>query len=233
METQLVRLDAPYNIICGNGGQFGLHIATLIVVKETVEGVPEGKTMSDTLSVASYPVVAGNYKMAGETWLKTELKDCHVVCPQDVKFEPLSSLKRVMEYCAKQKVLHFMDRIPVAFSWAMTDNDIMILMPHDHNNKVITDYEVCLEFDEVDKGKTCMAFASKDSDFYFYMYFDNKPPFIYGVPTYEEAIVLMGRQRNQYLRLFEPEGLRSITFTTKNENYQWFVDKLNSYSLDD
>ncbi len=34
METQIVRLDAPYNLICSNAGKMALPIATLIVIRE-------------------------------------------------------------------------------------------------------------------------------------------------------------------------------------------------------
>ena len=61
MNTQLVRLDSPYNIICSSSGKFALHIATLIVVKEKIRGVVEGASMRDTLSVASYPVVSDGF----------------------------------------------------------------------------------------------------------------------------------------------------------------------------
>ena len=85
MDTQLVRLDAPYNIICGTDGSFALHIATLIVTKERIEGIPDGVPMRDTLSVATYPVVSKKNSADGQVWMNSELKDCYVVCEQGRK----------------------------------------------------------------------------------------------------------------------------------------------------
>lgn len=95
MDTQIVRHDAPYNIICGNNGDFALHIATLIVVKERMESRKKGSIMSEALSVSSYPVVCGSYDMDGQVWMKTEQKDCLVICRQNESVS-LYTLKKVM-----------------------------------------------------------------------------------------------------------------------------------------
>ena len=52
METQLVRLDKPYNIICGPDIKFGLHLATLIVVNEKPVKDAETGDVVDTYPVA-------------------------------------------------------------------------------------------------------------------------------------------------------------------------------------
>ena len=67
METQLVRLDKPYNIICGPDIKFGLHLATLIVVNEKPVKDAETGDVVDTYPVAkSYPVVGVEYGIDGE-----------------------------------------------------------------------------------------------------------------------------------------------------------------------
>ena len=83
MDTQIVRHDAPYNIICGNNGIFALHVATLIVIKERLKNGKRGTETTDAISVSSYPVVAGSYDMDGQVWMKTEQKDCLVICRQN------------------------------------------------------------------------------------------------------------------------------------------------------
>lgn len=244
METQLVRLDAPYNIICDTTGKFALHIATLIVVKEKTEGVPEASSLSNTLSVACYPVVSekgflgdsfmgsGKGKADGQVWMHTELKDCYIVSPQNYKSVGISRLKDVMKYYANQNMIDMPLRIASSFSWAMIQYGCKILLPEDENRKPIADYKVCLEFEESNKGKSCMVCADNKSVFYFYEYFDNEPPFNELVPTNTEAIKYMANLRDTYLQIFRYEGVRSITFTTKNEKYQWFVDKLNDAKFD-
>ena len=237
MDTQLVRLDAPYNIICDTAGNFALHIATLIVVKEKSGDAPEGSPSSNTLSVACYPVVSekgflgnsflgvGKGKADGQVWMHAELKDCYVVCPQNYKAVDVSQLKDLMEYYAKQKIVDMELRISAYFGLAMAKFGCKILLP-------LSDYKVTLEFDESNNGKSCMVYADNKSAFYFYEYFDNEPPFDRFIPTNAEAIKYMTELRNTYLQIFRYDGLKSITFTTKNEKYQWFVDKLNATKAD-
>lgn len=245
METQLVRLDKPYNIICNSKGYFALHIATLIVIKEKPEERVTGDLMSDSLSVASYPVViekgefcntfvgAGKGAADGQVWMNTELKDCYVVCPQNYKSVSISQLKNVMNFYAKQQMIDMPLRVTSSFSWAMTIYGCKIVLPVDENKKTITDFEVCLEFEESNNGTSCMVYGDNNSDFYFYEYFDNEPPFDRFVPTNSEAIKYMADLRDTYLRIFRYEGMRSITFTTKNEKYQWFVNQLNDIKFDE
>lgn len=235
METQLVRLDAPYNIICGTTGDFGLHIATLIVMRENKEG---------ELSVACHPVVSvkgeiggcfissGEGNADGQVWMHTRLEDCYVVCPQNYQTVSISELKNVMKYYAKLNMLDMPLRIASSFSWAMTKYGCKILLSEDENGITIRDEEVCLEFEENNNGKSCMVSADDDSPFYFYEYFDNEPPFNQFVPTNLEARKYMAELRDTYLQIFRYEGLRSIKFTTKNKAYQWFVDKLNATKAD-
>lgn len=232
METQLVRLDAPYNIICNSKGYFALHIATLIVVKEKIEGVVEGTPMRDTLSVASYPVVAGPFKSDGQVWMDTELEDCLVVCRQKESVS-LYTLKMVMEYCAKKNVSFFTEKIPTFFNMAMVMYGVKVTLPTDEKNKTIRDYEVSIKFEESDGGNSCMVFSDNDSDFYFYEYFDNEPPFSEFVPTNIEAIKYLADLRDNYLRIFRYEGVRSIHFATEDEKYKWFVDKLNNTKVNE
>ena len=230
METQLVRLDAPYNIICDTAGKFALHIATLIVVKEkTVACYP---VVSEKAFLADSFIGYGKGKADGQVWMHTELKDCYVVCPQNYKSVDISRLKDVIEYYAKQNMIDMELRISVSFSWAMTQYGCKILLPEDENRKPISDYKVTLEFEESNNGKSCMVYADNKSVFYFYEYFDNEPPFDRFIPTNTEAIKYMTELRNTYLQIFRYEGLKSITFTTRNEKYQWFVDKLNATKAD-
>ena len=81
MISQIVRLDAPYNIICSKSGQFGLHIATLIVVKEKIADATDDKKNSGSVTMENYPIV-NTHNMDGQTWKDTELKDCLVICRQ-------------------------------------------------------------------------------------------------------------------------------------------------------
>jgi hypothetical protein len=227
MDTQLVRLDAPYNIICGTDGYFALHIASLIVVKEQKTGKPNGVPMRDTVSVATYPVVNETYEADGQVWMNSELKDCYVVCRQDADSVLLDDLKHVMEYCAKNKVRDFREKIPMNFVSMMNRYGIGFM-----DLCINKDYEVCLEFEEGNNGRTCMVYADGASRFYFYEYFANDPDLFGALQTNSEAMDSIIELRDDYLRLFPKEVVRSITFITENADYQWFVDKLNNHKTD-
>lgn len=230
METQLVRHDKPYNIICGKNGSFALHVATLLTITETDRKDAAGNEIDQFPLIHSYPVVGRTYKIDGEVWTSTEQKDCLVVCREG---EPVSlyTLKKVMEFCAKN-VINYWLKTPAFFNLAMLEYGCRVVLPTDNSKKTISDYEVHLVFEEAEDGKTCMVYADKDSDFYFYEYFANAEEIISFVKTNSEAVKYIAELRDNYLMVLHAEGLRSITFKTENEEYQWFVDELNSTKPD-
>ena len=231
METQLVRHDKPYNVICGNNGNFALHIATLMIITEVERKDEDGKVVDMEPLTRCYPVVGSTYKMDGEVWIKEEQKDCLVICRENETVS-LYTLKRMMEFCAKTRVSFYSEKMPHFFSSAMLQYGCKIELPKGDNGKTISDYEVCLEFEESNNGKTCMVYADKDSDFYFNEYFANEPEFFGLLPTNLECVKHIAELRDNYLQILHYEGLRTINFITKNNAYQWFVDKLNDTKQD-
>ena len=235
METQLVRLDKPYNIICGKDGKFGLHIATMIVVKEVhcTDG-DTGQPRAETYPVAhSYPVVGGGVGIDGEVWMDSELKDCLVICRQG-RSAGLSTLKEVMKYCNKEEKPDALLRVPAKLNLALMEynSHFSFELPKDEDQCAIRDYEVRLEFSEVNEGSSCMVYAAKESEFYFYDFFDNEAPFTPLVHTNTESIAYLAKLRDAYVWTLYLGGLQRIKFTTKDTNYQWFVDQLNSKKPD-
>ena len=231
METQLVRLDKPYNVICGNNGSFALHIATLMVIREIEKKDENGMVVELVPWTRCYPVVGNTYKMDGEVWMNEEQKDCLVICRENENVS-LKTLKRIMEFCAKTRVSRYLENIPYYFSTAMLQYGCRIELPIGDNGETISDYKVCLEFEESNDGKTCMVYADKHSDFYFNEYFANEPEAFGFLPTNLKSVKHMAELRDSYLLILHLEGLRNIHFTTKNDAYQWFVDKLNDTRLD-
>jgi hypothetical protein len=93
MVTQLLKLDPPYNIICGRN-KIAKHVATLIVAeikydekyrceetseKEHFFGGPDMQTYS-------FPVVEyGDGSAAGDVWRDVEVRECRVIAkaPKD------------------------------------------------------------------------------------------------------------------------------------------------------
>ena len=232
METQLVRLDKPYNIIYGSNGKISLHIATLIVInEEKVDDAKKG-VVSHSPVVNTYPVVGGGYGFDGEVWMKSELKDCLLICREGENVG-LYALKRSMEFCSKtHHTLDYLLMIPGSFSFSLLSYGSKLILPLDDNKCTISDYVVCLEFSEYNDGKSCTVYADKDSDFYFYDFFDKVSIPSQLVHTISACIKYLAELRDSYLRALKFEGLRSITFTTNDDSYQWFIDKLNSVKID-
>lgn len=233
IQTQLVRLDKPYNIIFSKDGSFGLHIATLIVVKEKPMKDEETGSVIDTYPVVdSYPIVGGGTGIDGETWVKSEIKDCMVICREGMCIG-LYTLKELMEFCSKTYHFYeFLFGIPTMLSVALMTYGSKFKLPTDENKRTINDYDVRLEFTESNGGQSCLVYAAKESDFYFYDFFDTEPPFSQFAHTNSEAINFLAELRDSYLSAFHFEGLHSITFTTEDSKYQWFVDKLNNTKVD-
>ena len=79
METQILKLNEPYEYIYCNGS-IGLHIATMIVY--------EAKTNEDgdyELETHSHPIVKYRLQPGGTVWNRAELRDCRVLCREDDK----------------------------------------------------------------------------------------------------------------------------------------------------
>ena len=75
MNSKLMKLDAPYNVIYA-GGKVGRHIATLMVWHDD-EDAADG-----IVDCASYPVIdEGEEFPAGTLCGDAELHDCRVLCP--------------------------------------------------------------------------------------------------------------------------------------------------------
>ena len=227
METQLVRLDAPYNLICSSTGKIGTHIATLIVVKEKKEDLIEGARMSSHLIVCSYPVVGGEFDIEGNVWLDSELKDCLLITRQKSTLS-LYTLRRLMEYCSKHLNPLRLRSMPLILQMVIMDNDCKFVLPKNHSEITIRDYDVCLEFEESRDGEYCMVFTNNNSDFFFYEYFNiNKDATTSNLATSEKAISGIVQLKDSYIGILSNYGLNSIKFSTRNKDYQWFVDKVN------
>ena len=236
METQLVRLDAPYNVIFDMKKRFGLHIATLIVVDEVTVG--NGKKAETKLRSRSFPVVNRAFDLEGEAWMDSELKNCHRICRQGETIS-LYDLRKFMEFCDSKGDGH-LDRLPMSFNIAMISYNIKLNLFESSTGKAISDFKVELLFDEgkkevqrylydnaslVGEG-ACMVHTGSMSPFYFWSAFSTDKD------KNNASIGDMIMLRDAYLNAFQFEGLKSITFTTNNQKYQWYVDKLNNTKSD-
>ena len=103
MKSQLLKLEAPYNVIYA-GGKVGRHIATLMVWNDDEE-MAGGIT-----DAASYPVIdEGEEFPAGTLIDYAELHDCRVICPYSEKEGcPATNLfwvAKMIEYDFRMKLL--------------------------------------------------------------------------------------------------------------------------------
>ncbi len=72
MKSQLLKLDAPYQVIYA-GGLVGLHIATMVTWTEDESG-----EMVDTVS---YPIIDQGEEFPAGKMVMTDLDDCRCLCP--------------------------------------------------------------------------------------------------------------------------------------------------------
>ena len=126
----------------------------------------------------------------------------------------------------------------MSFNIAMMSYDIKFNLRDIITGKKITDFKLELLFDEEEKQivkyfsisdidpfvnkRICMVHTDRDSPFYF----SSDMPMDDG--KFDDTIKELAKLRDAYLHAFKYEGLKSITFTTKNEKYKEFVDSLNN-----
>ena len=99
METEILKLDRPYEYIYCNGS-IGLHIATMIVY--------EAKTDEDgeyELVTHSHPIVKYSHRPGGTVWNRAELTDCKVLCREDNKRISMQEFYDYVSGIAKTRLL--------------------------------------------------------------------------------------------------------------------------------
>ena len=230
MDTQLVRLDPPYNLICNKETKFGLHIATLIVIDPFEDN---DNHMSD---MYCYPVVERENELGGEIWNDSELETCKVICRHTENIA-LCTIKEIMEFYYGWSYLPTND-----FVWdlkkALVSNGSKIILPKTSlfkNNEcvesIISEYDVELIFENDIEAEVCTIYSSANSYFFFLGSIDYNPgrrahP---GDNDEDDNIYKLALLRDAYLMAFDKEGVKKITFHTESQNYQQFVDRLNNY----
>lgn len=226
MDTQLVKLDAPYNLICNKEEEFGLHIATLIVTKTFEDG---------SYRIITYPVVERFGKPGGEVWEDNLLETCKVVCRYNEHID-LQTVKDVMNY------YYGWARVPsTGFVWklkkALASNKTHVYLPLDKNQKdyiykhiTIKEYSTELIFDNDKETEVCTVYSSDESYFFFLESIDYNPNnHAHPGDDEETTIIKIAWLRNTYQMAFAPEGVKKITFYTRNKDYQDYIEKLNNY----
>lgn len=220
MNTQLLKLDPPYNIICGRN-KIAKHVATLIITNINKEEAPSEDNPCYWLDMRtySYPVVEyGDGSPAGDVWNDVEVRECRVIAkaPNDGGFntkiwshwfcETLRFLHEDDGFGSTQTPMTLYEQLKslhIDVNWMGTFGD---------PKKV----EVELIFDDYD-GVSSISSAS-GSELYFTATYatenENQKQ-----QKFNETL----RWAAQYIRIFNAQTI----FTTKNEQYKEMLIEWN------
>lgn len=207
MNREILKLDAPYNIIYA-GGRVGRHIATLTVWNDDDMGV---------YGADQYPILDEGGELAAGT-LATEamLQDCRVICNENNPRVRLRWLAKIVEY-------DFQQEEPVEFGHLWERLSMLGVKPiwdkaknEDGDEYEQNVYEVNITFEG---GHSHMIAQSYTTDgFYFF-----------ARGTVEEVYRELNYQRNVYEGCFNNDALL-IKFTTHDGWEQHIIDLLNNYA---
>lgn len=115
METQILKLEAPFDYIYCNG-EVGKHIATYIVGESRI-----GEDGKYTLETHSHPIVQYKDGAKGVVWNRVELTDCEVICSED---DMRIDVQKFFLLCIQQA--ESKDEIQ-GFSWENADGEAEML----------------------------------------------------------------------------------------------------------
>lgn len=225
MTTQLLKLDPPYNIICGRN-KIAKHVATLIVAdikydekyrceevagKEFYIGGPDMETYS-------FPVVEyGDGSPAGDVWRDVEVRECRVIAkaPKDDGFTT-----RIQSYwfCETLRFLYSDEDGSTQTPNSLYEQlkglhiDVDWMGSFGYPKRV----EVELIFND-ENGVSWVDSAAGSALFYSVAYATNNEQ------QKEEKFNVLLRWAGQYIRIFNAQTI----FTTKNEAYKDMLKEWN------
>ena len=212
MNSQILKLEAPYNIIYA-GGRIGRHIATMTVWDDDEMGI---------YNACQYPMIdEGGELAAGALAAEAELGDCRVICNERDPRVRLRWLAEIVKYDLEQEE-------PVEFSYiwerlSLLGVKVIWDKATDENGKLLKDdngetfdenfYTISLSFDGTHSHLLVRSYTS--SGFYFYA----RGPV-------EEVYKEIHYQHMVYESMFYDEHLH-IKFETPDGWEQHIIDLLN------
>ncbi len=225
MMTQLLKLDPPYNIICGRN-KIAKHVATLIVAeikndekyrceeirgKEFFFGGPDMQTYS-------FPVVEyGDGSAAGDVWSDVEVRECRVIAkaPKD---DALKTRIKSYWFCETLRFLHQDEdgstQTPITLYEQLKGLhvDVDSMGPFGYPDKV----EVELIFGN-ENGISWVDSAGGSALFFSAAYATANEK------QKQEKLNEILRWAGQYIRIFNAQTI----FTTKNEEFKDLLTEWN------
>ena len=212
MNSKILKLDAPYNIIYA-GGRIGRHIATMTVWEDNEMGINDAH---------QYAMIdEGGELAAGRLACEAELGDCRVVCNERdprIRLRPLAELvKYDLEQEEPVEFTYLWERLSllgVKVEWDKVRNEKGEFL-RDEDGELIDQnvYEVSISFDGTHKHLLARSYVS--SGFYFY-----------ARGTVEEVYKELHYQHMMYESAFHHDALL-IDFETPDGWEQHIIDLLN------
>jgi len=212
MNSKILKLDGPYNIIYA-GGRIGRHIATMTVWEDDEMGI---------FGADQYAMIdEGGELAAGALVTEAELSDCRVVCNEDNAKVGLRRLADLVKFDLEQEepvefgyLWERLSLLGVTVKWDKAHDEHGVFLKDDEGNLIDENvYEISLMFD----GSHDLLFVSSNPSSAFYFKSQGKVEDVYRDLQYQHMM---------YEDAFDNAGLL-IKFTTQDGWEQHFVDLLN------
>ena len=212
MNSKILKLNAPYNIIYA-GGRVGRHIATMTVWEDNDMGIYDAR---------QYAMIdEGGELAAGALAVEAELGDCRVICNESDPRVRLRWLAEIVKYDFEQE-----DPVEFTYLWerlSLFGVKVIWDKARDENDELLTDdqgeyidenvYEISISFDGTHENMFARSYTT--SGFYFY-----------ARGTVEEVYRELHYQHMTYESMFNRFDLL-IKFTTPDGWEQHIIDLLN------
>ena len=212
MNSKILKLDAPYNIIYA-GGRVGRHIATMTIWNDDEMGI------YDTRQYAM--IDEGGELAAGTLAVEAYLGDCRVICNESDPRVRLRWLAEIVKYDFEQE-----EPVEFTYLWerlSLFGVKVIWDKARDENDELLTDdqgeyidenvYEISISFDGTHEYMFARSYTT--SGFYFY-----------ARGTVEEVYRELHYQHMTYESMFNRFDLL-IKFTTPDGWEQHIIDLLN------
>ena len=212
MNSKILKLDAPYNIIYA-GGRIGRHIATMTVWDDDDMGI---------YGARQYAMIdEGGELAAGALAVEAYLSDCRVICNESDPRVHLRWLAEIVKYDFEQE-----EPVEFTYLWerlSLFGVKVIWDKARDENDELLTDdqgeyidenvYEISISFDGTHEYMFARSYTT--SGFYFY-----------ARGTVEEVYRELHYQHMTYESMFNRFDLL-IKFTTPDGWEQHIIDLLN------
>ena len=212
MDTQILKLNEPYEYICCNG-HVGLHIATMIVYETTTNEDGEYE-----LKTHSHPVVKYFDTPAGSVWNKAELRDCDVLCREDNPQISLRKFRKILSRYPESYENRYEGKgecINPIWKKDLEDIGIKVVWPvGDDGQEHFKEFVINLE---IKPTQGCPYFCTdRYTEFFFYVEADNL----------DELKSQLIHKRDWYYYVFKEHDF-AIRFTCDDKRYDALIKEVN------